>query len=346
MWRCQCKMKIPLSIKDVYNRYQAIAEDIANEIKPQLETIASDHRWYFVDRIKSCESFCQKIESGRFDLSLTEINLNNQPGDIYACSIVVNNLKQISEAIDLLKTAKFIKFCYMKPEDLSVSNNRPTEFVFDGARLYFVTIPSVKGRKDRDNMVFEIQVTTFLDYAWGFSSHDSEYKGNSFNWGVSRIMAQNKAILDSVELSLLEYLQLSQSRSVNLKNKVYQDKQALLEMIESLWDEMNIPEDKKSLINNIYKLMEIFCINQTDLLGLIKKHKSNESVSLTVYAGVVKALILEYRLDFFTKIKRYNSNKKEPYKFRLLLYKELNVDDYVHDFDSLKDQYSDFIFAL
>ena len=336
-------MKIPLSLHEKYQLNKEISKKIQGRVGEHLSDLAKQNKWFFVDRIKNEESFCQKIESGRFSPKFELTNYKQQIGDFYAASMVVQNLNKVKTAIQEIKNEPILDFQYMKPCSLGLVNHRPSEFIFDGVRLYFTTKkPISKDQEDLSFMVFEIQVKTFLDYAWGISSHDIGYKGNSFEWGISRIIAQNKAVLDSVELSLAEYSNLANNQAVKLKNKEFEKTQKCLQLLKSFWSDF--PADSITLTRNIYSLMQALNLSNKSLKEIIQIQNANKSLSLSIYGSIVRALIMEKGKDFFDKINQYNKNQKA--KVHVIIFKEINVEDIIKDFNTIKSNYSDFLIFI
>lgn len=323
-------MKIPKSVAENYQKHEELAKLIVKDIEPILKALCENNNWLFLSRIKSMDSYAQKLEC---PYTGKEIN------DFYACSVVVANKGMVAKAIDELKKTKVIKFKYQKPKDLKRTKSAPDMFRFDSVRMYFSTNPSVKGEKDIDKEIFEVQVKTFLEYVWGIVSHDLDYKSNEYSWAIGKVCSQIKALLDSAELALAEAKMLSQSEVVSIVNDEYAEKQKFIDTFNN-WGAIDLPKDLKRMVDNVEPLAKIFNLNVDQLDAILKKQDVLSITNLSPYYIVVKGLLLEYGVDFFTKIKDFNDKGN---KFRIKLVTELDIDDVIKNFDEKQYNFIEFV---
>lgn len=161
-------MKIAKPIRDAFDennpRYVRLKEDTRALLKPKVE----EQSWFYADRVKQLESFALKIETGRVSKP-TELE------DFFACTVIVPTLGQIEKAVDLISES--YEIVYRRPPNDSHTTKQASEFVFDDLRLYVRRKPVTNGRvSDLDELLFEVQVKTILQHAWGIATHDLTYK--------------------------------------------------------------------------------------------------------------------------------------------------------------------------
>lgn len=88
-------MKIVKRIRDIHQgclpRYERLKLEVHDVLKNRIEDVG----WFFFSRIKSVESFAQKIETGR-------VSDPNQLEDFFASTIVVPTINEIGRAEELV----------------------------------------------------------------------------------------------------------------------------------------------------------------------------------------------------------------------------------------------------
>jgi ppGpp synthetase/RelA/SpoT-type nucleotidyltranferase len=82
-------------------------------------------------------------------------------------------------------------------------------------RLY-VTLPDSPALPPTDlsDVVFEVQIKTFLQHAWSIATHDLLYKTDAVNWSKERIAYQIKARREHAEISIQEAEDLATSAAL------------------------------------------------------------------------------------------------------------------------------------
>ncbi len=81
-------MIISNRISEIYDNFHTEIVLLKKEISPMLEMIASNYNGFFDSRVKSKESFAQKVETGLFVDP-------NKIIDLYAANIVVPTDKDV-----------------------------------------------------------------------------------------------------------------------------------------------------------------------------------------------------------------------------------------------------------
>ena len=215
-------MKIPLSIRDLYQvllpRYLTLKKHVDLRFQHSKEA-----RWHYESRIKSEESFALKLETGR-------VADPSAPEDFFACCVVVENLARVSDAESLI--CELFSLHERKPPSKSMTHLPPHSFDFDDLRLYVKWIDEPQlPPSGVDGMMFEFQVKTFLQHAWGIATHDFIYKTESVEWASSRIAYQVKAMLENAELSIAEVKRLTGSEMLNKTDRSHTNLKATIKSV-------------------------------------------------------------------------------------------------------------------
>ncbi|MGV1177104.1 hypothetical protein [Enterobacter roggenkampii] len=300
-------MKIPLSIKELYaskvQLFEALKESVDTWVEGEKES-----KWHYESRVKELESFALKFETGRFDsASIFD--------DFFGGMIVVPTHSEITKVENMLRE----KFTLVskKPSDKSFATYSPEHFVFDDLRLYLrfdkekFLSPKVE---ILDQLVFEVQIKTFLQHAWALSTHDLVYKSENISWSKHRVAYQVKAMLENIELSISSAETLSCNEIINKEDKRFKKLGRIVTLVDSKWDKESLPRDKKRLAENIFSCVDKLGMTVPDLASLIDESSCNTLKSISPYQSILMALI-NSKIDLFLK--------DNPRKLKLLISEEL-----------------------
>ncbi|MEB5888779.1 hypothetical protein [Enterobacter roggenkampii] len=300
-------MKIPLSIKELYaskvQLFEALKESVDTWVEGEKES-----KWHYESRVKELESFALKFETGRFDsASIFD--------DFFGGMIVVPTHSEITKVENMLRE----KFTLVskKPSDKSFATYSPEHFVFDDLRLYLrfdkekFLSPKVEVL---DQLVFEVQIKTFLQHAWALSTHDLVYKSENISWSKHRVAYQVKAMLENIELSISSAETLSCNEIINKEDKRFKKLGRIVTLVDSKWDKESLPRDKKRLAENICSCVDKLGVTVPELASLIDESSCNTLKSISPYQSILMALI-NSKIDLFLK--------DNPLKLKLLISEEL-----------------------
>lgn len=291
--------KVEASIRKKHAELTDQYYPIEREVKDLLGTACDQNGWVFQDRVKSIESFALKVLDGRYkDYGLD---------DFYACTVVVPNLTNIEAALNLIRST--FRIDAEKPGD--EIRTRPTEFSFDSIRFYCRLPSSLKPSVYQD-LPFEIQVKTLLEHAWSKATHQFSYKSADVSWAKERLSAQIKAILNNVDLSILEMDKLSESGVLNKKNPRYERLRSILEFLNS---EFGLDNDKRLAehIDNLFRRIGVSieqvksCLEKESKEGRGRNLKNLSTYSiilLSLFNQLPKTVIKAFKRDK----KKYSSN--------------------------------------
>ncbi|MBU0663408.1 MAG: hypothetical protein KJ990_02575 [Proteobacteria bacterium] len=308
-------MKVENSIRvkhqELLEKYSALKAEVGHLLVESCEK----NDWFFEHRLKSEESYALKLSTGRYND--TEID------DFYACTIVVPNLRYVADAVELISE------CYdvfdKKPGETIKS--RPTDFSFNSIRM--------NGRLKKgvtenylDSCVFEVQVKTLLEHACNKATHDFAYKGGTVSWSKERLAAQIKAVLDNVDLSILEMESLSSSRFLDQKNESYEKMGLIVQFIRNEWgseSESIIPYDLKRLAEVTANVLSAINLDLNNLMDAVKKETSlgrgKHTKNQSIYSIFLQSLINQERRNVMI----YLRGKKQKYKQQILIPSEIEL---------------------
>lgn len=278
-------MKINKRVRDLYRaaeeRYRRLETEVNTKLKPQIES----RGWFFKARVKELESFALKLETGR-------VSNPSEPEDFFGCTIVVPTQAQIDDAEQLVDRLYSVK--ERRPPDSGSTHKEASNFVFDDLRLYVVRGESSGPvNADLERLIFEVQIKTILQYAWGVATHDLIYKTDTVSWPKERIAYQVKAMLEHAELAVAEAASLARSSSVAKQDERTSGTLKIIEQLEQLWTTDALPTDRKRLAENIRGVLHIAQVSPDQLTALIQAEIRRVGLlpsDLSPYAFVVQAL--------------------------------------------------------
>ena len=275
-------MKIPKSVRDLY---QSIFPEYA-KLKVNVDLMMQtrcESRWHYESRIKSEESFALKLETGR------ELNPSS-PEDFFGATIVVENRDRVTEAEALVK--QLFKVVNRKPKRSDDTHLPPHSFVFDELRLYVEWVDDGKNRSTGlSGLLFEFQIKTFLQHAWGIATHDTIYKSDDANWAASRIAFQVKAMLENAEMSIAEARRISSIVGFNRSDRSTTEIRSTIDEIKLRWESSQLPTDLRRLAQNFGELRRKFCLSVEELWSALDDASKNgngaKTLNLSPYAALL-----------------------------------------------------------
>lgn len=297
-------MKVAQSVRSLYNakieNYERLKELVDNKIDVIL-----DDKWHYESRIKELESFAQKLETGRF----CEMTIFH---DVFAGRIVVENILEIHNLKTLLK--KHFEFVESKPPSSKKTMKEPSDFQFDDLRLYFKW--PYKGMRAEEelvkDLVFEIQVKTFLQHAWSIATHSLIYKGNDVNWTLHRVAFQIKAMLEHAEMSIGEAKNLAESKLLPIENPRFKKYAQIQELLEKYWYEEQLPTDRTRLVTNLETLLKEINMKVQEYKELLNKSIDGKGkltiTNLSPYYATIQ-LLKEYEPSVFQRLQESDKYK-------------------------------------
>lgn len=248
-------MHIPPYVAEVYGELQPIA----SSLKAQVDRFMGrrPQNWHYISRVKSEESFLQKLETGRVhDLRLME--------DFFACSLIVPAGSMVNDALDFVQ--RFFSIERRRPE-VGKTSKSPSDFRFDDLRLYGrLQAPEDLPSGPIHGMLFEIQIKTLLTHAWGVATHDTVYKSVKTSWARDRIAYQLRAILEHVELAVNGVDALEGSGAGLPEGETDERLNRYVDFIQESWPRDFAPPDLRRAAVSVDDLADKFRVDPDTLI--------------------------------------------------------------------------------
>jgi len=319
-------MQVSYSIESLHKKHKECAAAIKNEYESQISDWCKKYKFHFYCRVKSVESFAQKMETTR----------GNRPDDVFAGTIVVKNRNEVKLAVDELKDKNPFNWRLIKkiPENFSKVNYSPAYFNFDSVRLYFIVDdPYFKDPIFKDE-IFEIQIRTLLDDAWGQAGHDFFYKTDEkLSWAKERLMYQIKALLENAEVALTEAEEISNLSILQIENRDINYLNDIMEFYIRTWNKSALPKDMRRLSDNTKNLLYYlkkdfnFCDLETLIQLETKAGRGAKIINLSPYWIVVQSIAQKLGWEVFCERINLSLSQKRKSDLSFPLISELNLPD-------------------
>lgn len=308
-------MKIPQSLRKLYDEQYEINIKLKERVDSKLEALI-DKRWHYESRLKMPESFALKFESGR---------IANQKTieDFFACNVVVENKSSLNKAEKLIKRQFNLE--KRRPPSDKFTHKDSSSFPFDDLRLYVTwrDDPMLPPTEIKD-ILFEVQIKTFLQHAWSIATHDLIYKSDNVSWAKERIAYQIKAMLEHAEISIQEAEKLTTSQALNKTNKHTKNLLKIIQLLNELWvDKSSLPKNLTVLAENVKSAIEAIDINIDKLKTVLdeetKSGRGIKTLNLSPYGIIIQSLFNK------EKEKIVKSLSKGTGKFKILIPEEIVI---------------------
>ena len=294
-------MKVHASVRAIFNDQRSVAEALKLHVDEALQA-DKPPRWHFESRLKELNSFAAKLDTGR-------VKRPQALEDFLACSIVVPNSAALAKADAWVRQKFTVK--YQRPTDPSVAKKFANSFPFDDLRLYCVRgNDGSRPEEPIDDVVFEVQVKTFLQHAWGVATHDLNYKTDDVRWGKDRIVSHLKAAVEFAELSLQEAETLSHSGALQLIHTPTIETARVIEMLQLFWDRDELPENLRGLAETIRSIAIDSKIGIDKLEKALAREKAKNGsmpANLSPYGTIIQTLLRDHLPDMTNMLRNTRS---------------------------------------
>lgn len=277
-----------------------------------------DENWHFTSRLKSEESFSLKVEAGLCDDKLVI-------DDFYACTIVVRNSTEIATATKAVED-NFVVVS-RRPSAPDKTKVKPTEFQFDDLRMYVKLKPGYAGATEIHNIIFEIQVKTFLQHAWGIATHDLTYKTDEVNWARFRVASQIRAMLEHAELSIERFESLATSSLLAKEYNEYVEIHNIISGLQSRFEPAALPKDLLRLAKAISSALDTLDVTIEECMNYLDKDttlgRGVTELNLSPYSIVIQSVLNHHKIDE----SRLKGKMKKSFFRPIMLSKSVSVPD-------------------
>ena len=308
-------MKIVRSIRAAYEAQHELNTLLQEKFESIIEN-GIESKWHYEGRLKSLDSFALKLETGRFNPVAME--------DFFACTIVVENADSIQRAEKVVKDK--CQIIARRPKYDKQTFKSPDQFPFDDLRLY------VKLKEDpalppeaTNDILFEVQIKTFLQHAWAIATHDLIYKADEVSWAQQRIAYQTKAVLESAETAISSSLELSKGTTIDKEDRKTEKLKKTIQLIKNHWKPHLLPEDLIRLARTILDFTEATGISLTDIETCLRVETSagrgTHLMNLPPYLVIIQSLLTSQNRKF----KNFITNSDASNHFKVLITDEVTI---------------------
>lgn len=281
-------MKVVNSIRARYDEQREQYEALQKNVNQRMQKIPGS--WYYKSRIKSLESYALKLEGGRLDPS--------NPDDLFACMIIVPDPKSISEAVSFAKSQFTV--LSRKPKCDLFTPKASGMFRFDDLRLYaqlkkeeFMP-PDHEGSMPSE-MIFEIQIRTFMQHGWDEAIHGLTYKGKEISYMMERIAYQVKAMLEHVEMVIYNICEIKDKIRLPATNPEVEDLKRIKKFLETSWKPDMLPNDMITTSRGVKRLIEELDVNIAEVRQYVREEtaarRGTEILDLSPFFIILQSII-------------------------------------------------------
>lgn len=278
-------MKVQASIRTLYDQQKPVAEALRAQVDGTLQA-SRPRRWHFESRIKELKSFAIKVETGR-------VKKPEALEDFLACTVVVPNSASIVDATRWIE--RHFEIQYRRPSQALKTHKNADSFPFDDLRLYCARgNDGSRPPEPIDNVIFEIQIKTFLQHAWGIATHDLSYKTEDVRWGKDRIVSHLKAAVEFAELSIQQAETLSYSPGLQLEHKPTTTTAVIINICKTMWQQDELPENLRGLAETIRGILKDAGLTVEHLRACLETAKAGSGslpTNLSPYGVILQALL-------------------------------------------------------
>ena len=279
-------MKVPYSVRSFYEQHEKPYQSLEGHVNRLMESIR-ESGWHYLSRIKALESFAQKLETGRF---APEECLN----DLFACTIVVERAERINYAENKVREKFLVR--KRKPDTSDTSPNSASCFAFDSVRLYAsLKLENSLPPTGLEELVFEVQIKTFLQHAWSIATHDLIYKSDVLDWEAARVAYQVKAMLEHAEASISAVKSISLANQPARSDHDTRSKQEILVWLRQTWPADSLPRDTVRLAECVQSLLKTLGIEFKQLRlwldSASKAGKGVKTLNLSPFGAIVSSVL-------------------------------------------------------
>lgn len=263
-------MIIPNSFSNSYDafkgRWDSVKQETDGIFKNQIITAFPGAT--FNSRIKSMESVYLKAQKENYKFPLKEID------DFLACEVIVLNLA------DIYKVKQRVIPFFEYEEGENQGSDDPKSFAYNDTRLYLKLKDSpLRPDKSVLEMKFELQIKTFLQFAWQKAGHDVIYKPKIISYGYERVFYQVKALLELADNILSQIDQAAKILTDNgesSKDDTYQvNIKKIIDLMERYFDHLQFSNDHRRTANIVNKYLTVANKDVNELDLILQDAKSN-----------------------------------------------------------------------
>jgi hypothetical protein len=313
-------MKIQGSVRALYEKQKPLVELLKRSVDDTLRSL-KEERWHYESRTKSLESFAVKLETGRVpDPAALE--------DFLACMLVVPSSSALAVAEQLARDN--FEVVARRPPDAKVTSKAAECFPFDDLRLYCRRgNDGTRPPEPLDEIVFEIQIKTFLQHAWGVATHDLTYKTDDVRWGKDRIVSHLKAAIEYAEVTIEQAETLSKSQLISKANKKTDTVAKIIGILRANWTADALPENLRGLAVTVSDIINATGISSEELSDLLDTEKAANGGELPLNLSPYGTIMQMLGKSHGDKLKEILKNPNQ--RLKILITPEISIPKEVLD---------------
>ena len=240
-------MITPARIRAKYIETEPYLEPLKLKVRDSLQFLCDCEGYALVSRLKTIESACEKVETGRFS-SWVKID------DLVAFTVVVPTLTEEPKVLAHLSSA----FTQVELRPRGSSKKAPDTFRFDATRFIGKLVASSGENAPLFHVPFEVQIRSAFEHAWSVTTHALSYKTSNVSWSTLRLAAQLKAAVEQLDTLIGAFEHASKVIQPSVWPEI-QAKEELKSFFEANVNSGAIPEeltpkDWSRFVDNIYDM--------------------------------------------------------------------------------------------
>ncbi len=238
---------------DLQPKYKRLKDSILHQIEQILDNENISLGFPLQSRIKDFNSIQEKIESGRFNIKKSILELQ----DVIGIRVILLFSRDVSKVCELLDQT----FDVIKKYDTS-EKMMENQFGYS-SKHYIIKIPSdwkkVPSFNGLEELIVEIQIRTISQHTWSEASNILQYKNEeNVPKQMKRSISRVSALLETVDLELERLLEERNSYKTSISESPLNDSQLNVDILENILDEklpklnkINRREPYSALLNDL-----------------------------------------------------------------------------------------------
>lgn len=219
---------------------------------------------------------------------------------------------------------------FRRPRQQNQTHKASNSFPFDDLRLYVTLRPNPSlPPSDLTDVLFELQIKTFLQHAWSIATHDLLYKTDDVNWSKERIAYQIKAMLEHAEISIQEAEALASSSALAREDAHTVALKEGINLVKAQWTGDELPADVRRLAENVMNLLAGLRLKLDRLEEILEDGKAKREgahpSNLSPYTTIVQYLFEAEKDKMASLLKNENGRTKIFIPTEIELPADLNV---------------------
>lgn len=251
---------------------------LTSRIKAELEELRVIA---IVGRPKESASLFQKLNTGKYG-SVSDIT------DLVGITVVLLYRHEVQTAMDFVRSSSLTL-----KEDLARTID-PADFSYREPKLLVAPPAEYLARHpEMEGLVAEVQFTSAIQHALDMTTHDFDYKGQSYSWQNFRLVAQLRGMLELVDRMIDDIQSVSIKAVEDIAMPPQFERGAeLLEVLTKRFADEDLPRDRRRLADTVRNWSSATGIDPEELGELLDANPTlMNSESLDPVTKVLGALL-------------------------------------------------------